>query len=65
MSGCLEDVKADWKTSPTFTKDNMILHGLEGKFGILKVNGESDEPIVKLYEWAIVQIVISERGVIC
>ena len=44
LSGCSEDVKADWKTSPTFTKDNMILHGLEEKLGIIKINGESDEP---------------------
>ncbi len=44
LSGCSEDGKADWKTSPTFTKDKMTLHGLEGKFGIIKVNGESDEP---------------------
>ncbi|MDM5233441.1 hypothetical protein [Lysinibacillus pakistanensis] len=44
LSGCSEDIKTDWEKSPTFTKDNMILHGLEEKFGIIKVNGESDEP---------------------
>ena len=35
---------ANWELSPTFTYENMTLHGVEGEFGILKVNGESDEP---------------------
>jgi len=52
LSGCTEDKKAydrDWALSPTFNVDNLTLHGTEGKFGIMKTNGENDEsefPIV-------------------
>jgi hypothetical protein len=35
---------SSWELSPTFTYENMTLHGTEGRFGIMKVNGESDEP---------------------
>jgi hypothetical protein len=47
LSGCTEDKKAndtDWTLSPTFTVDNFLLYGTEGKFGITKTNGEGDEP---------------------
>jgi len=47
LFGCTEDKKAndrDWKLSPTFNVDNLTLHGTEGKFGIIKANGESVEP---------------------
>lgn len=41
LSGCTED--KEWTLSPTFNADNLTLHGTEGKFGIKKTNGESDE----------------------
>lgn len=47
LSGCTEVKKAydiDWKLSPTFNVDNLTFHGTEGKFGMVKANGESDEP---------------------
>ncbi|OEH91105.1 hypothetical protein [Bacillus solimangrovi] len=39
-----DDKKTAWKSSETFTKDNMTLYGTKGKFGIIKVNGKADEP---------------------
>ncbi|MEI3614797.1 hypothetical protein [Pseudogracilibacillus sp. SO30301A] len=44
LSGCSGNEKGDWETSPTFTSDNMTLHGVQDKFGIVKVNGKGDEP---------------------
>ena len=44
LTGCADKDTSNWKLSPTFTYENMTLHGTEGKFGIIKVNGESDEP---------------------
>lgn len=44
LSGCSENAKGDWETSPTFTSNNLILHGVQDKFGIVKVNGKDDEP---------------------
>jgi len=47
LFGCTEDKNAndrDWKLSPAFNVDNLSLSGTEGKFGIIKANGESDEP---------------------
>jgi hypothetical protein len=45
LIGCSEEGKKDvWKTSDTFTKDNIQLYGTKGKFGIIKVNGKADEP---------------------
>ena len=41
LSGCTED--KEWTLSPTFNVDNLTLYGTEGKFGIKKTNGESDE----------------------
>lgn len=43
LSGCVDD-ETDWVTSSTFITNNLTLHGSEGKFGIVKANGESDEP---------------------
>lgn len=44
LSGCVEDKTVNWEPSPTFMADNMTLHGTEGKFGIIKANGEGFEP---------------------
>lgn len=44
LSGCSGNAQSDWETSPTFTNDSMVLHGTQGKFGIVKVNGEGEEP---------------------
>jgi hypothetical protein len=45
LSGCSEDEKSTtWKTSESFTKDNLTLYGTKGEFGINKVNGEANEP---------------------
>jgi hypothetical protein len=44
LTGCADNDATNWKLSPTFTNKNMTLHGTKGKFGIIKVNGESDEP---------------------
>ncbi|WP_156316802.1 hypothetical protein [Bacillus sp. FJAT-22090] len=44
LLGCTEENDGDWYLSPTFDVDNLTLHGTEGKFGIIKVNGESNEP---------------------
>ena len=46
LLGCTEEKAndGDWNLSPTFNVDNLTLHGTEGKFGIIKVNGESNEP---------------------
>lgn len=43
LSGCSGNAKGDWEISPTFTNDNMTLHGVQDKFGIVKVNGKGDE----------------------
>jgi hypothetical protein len=39
LTGCADNETTNWKLSPTFTYDNMTLHGKEGKFGIIKANG--------------------------
>lgn len=44
LTGCADNDSSNWSLSPTFTYDNMTLHGTEEKFGMNKVNGESDEP---------------------
>ncbi|TQR15505.1 hypothetical protein [Psychrobacillus vulpis] len=44
LLGCTKENDGDWNLSPTFDVDNLTLHGTEGKFGIIKVNGESNEP---------------------
>ncbi|ATP40870.1 hypothetical protein CSE16_12900 [Solibacillus sp. R5-41] len=46
LLGCTEEKAndGDWNLSPTFNVDNLTLHGTEGKFGVIKVNGESNEP---------------------
>lgn len=43
LSGCSGNAESDWKASPTFTKNNMTLHGVQEKFGIVKVNGKGEE----------------------
>jgi hypothetical protein len=45
LSGCSEVQKtATWKKSESFTKENLILYGTKGEFGIMKVNGKPNEP---------------------
>jgi hypothetical protein len=45
LSGCSEEKEAaPWKVSDPFEHDGMTMHGTKGKFGVIKVNGESDEP---------------------
>lgn len=45
LTGCTDNNEAaDWKVSPTFTKENQVLYGTEGKFGMINVNGP-DEPV--------------------
>jgi hypothetical protein len=44
LSGCADNDTTNWKVSSTFTDGNMKLYGTEGKFGIIKANGESGEP---------------------
>lgn len=43
LVGCTKDDAAKWEVSPTFTVDDKTYHGTEGKFGIIKANGEADE----------------------
>ncbi|EPD52116.1 hypothetical protein HMPREF1210_01469 [Paenisporosarcina sp. HGH0030] len=45
LLGCTEekDNDGDWNLSPAFNVDNLTLHGTEGEFGVIKVNGESNE----------------------
>lgn len=46
LTGCASNAtkqeEANWQVSPTFTKDNQVLYGTEGKFGMINMNGESD-----------------------
>lgn len=44
VAGCSAESSADWKASTPFTVDNKSLYGTEGTFGLMKVNGEADEP---------------------
>ncbi|WP_100404085.1 hypothetical protein [Bacillus sp. FJAT-42315] len=41
LYGCSGD--ESWKPSETFTHDHLTLYGVEGTFGMVKVNGEADE----------------------
>ena len=44
LFGCVEEEETDLKESPTFIHDEMILYGTEGKFGMMRANGEENEP---------------------
>lgn len=45
LAGCANNNEAsDWKESPTFTKENQVLYGTEGKFGMININGP-DKPV--------------------
>lgn len=45
LSGCSESEKTTtWNASESFTQENLTLYGTKGKFGIIKVNGEANEP---------------------
>ncbi|MDW0114121.1 hypothetical protein QT711_13065 [Sporosarcina saromensis] len=43
LVGCTNDDAAKWEVSPTFTVDDKTFYGTEGKFGMIKANGEVDE----------------------
>ncbi|MGY0693327.1 hypothetical protein ACW2QC_11120 [Virgibacillus sp. FSP13] len=61
LSGCSGNAKGDWETSPTFTNDNMTLHGVQDKFGIVKVNGKGDEPEFPVDEGRQYQVYFLEK----
>lgn len=46
LAGCASNVtkqeEANWQVSPTFTKDDQVLYGTEGKFGMININCGSD-----------------------
>lgn len=42
--GCTNEQAEDWKPAPTFSDEGLVMHGTEGKFGMVKMNGEADEP---------------------
>lgn len=45
LSGCSEKEKSIiWNASESFTQENLTLYGTKGKFGMIKVNGEANEP---------------------
>lgn len=45
LTGCVDNNKtSEWQLSPTFTKDSQVLHGTEGKFGMININGP-DHPV--------------------
>jgi hypothetical protein len=50
LLGCTDSGPENWNESPTYTFEDKILYGTEGKFGIMKLNGESDEPEFPLNE---------------
>lgn len=44
LFGCVKEEETDWTQSPTFTFKELNLYGTEGKFGMMRVNGEVNEP---------------------
>jgi hypothetical protein len=44
LTACASSDETYWGLSATFTHDNNTLFGTKGKFGIIKTNGESNEP---------------------
>jgi len=44
LTACTSSDETYWGLSATFTHDNNTLFGTKGKFGIIKTNGESNEP---------------------
>ncbi|WP_153722160.1 hypothetical protein [Sporosarcina cascadiensis] len=45
LAGCTDNNEdTNWKVSPTFTKENQVLYGTEGKFGLTNINGP-DKPL--------------------
>jgi hypothetical protein len=61
LSGCSGNAESDWETSPTFTNDNMTLYGVQGKFGIVKVNGKGAEPEFPIDEGRQYQVYFLEK----
>lgn len=43
LSGCRGENKTSWVVTPTFTKAHLTYYGTNEKFGIIKVNGDSEE----------------------
>lgn len=62
LTGCADKESADWKVSPTFTNENVILYGTEGKFGVVKLNGETDEPAFPADQGRLYAIYFLENG---
>ena len=44
LNACTNSDESYWGLSATFTKDGKTLYGIEDQFGMMKLNGESDEP---------------------
>lgn len=44
LFGCVQEEETVWTQSPTFMHDEMILYGTEEKFGMMRANGEENEP---------------------
>ncbi|WP_397538533.1 hypothetical protein [Rummeliibacillus pycnus] len=44
LFGCSTEDKTSWTVSPTFKYDHKTMYGTEGTFGIVKANGEKNEP---------------------
>lgn len=61
LSGCSGNAQNDWELSSTFTNDYMALHGVQGKFGIIKVNGEGDESEFPVNEGRLYQVYFLEN----
>lgn len=62
LTGCADKEASDWKVSPTFTNENVILYGTEGKFGVVKLNGETDEPEFPVGQGRLYDIYFLEDG---
>lgn len=63
LAGCKEHKQTEWVESPTFTKEGQRFYGVEGKIGIVRENGEKNEPdfpaqqgrLYSIYLWGNVQ----------
>ena len=62
LTGCADNEASDWKLNPTFTYKNLILYGTEGKIGVIKVNGETDEPEFLAGQGRLYDIYFLENG---
>lgn len=44
VAGCMEQKQTEWVESPTFTEDDQVFYGVQGKIGLVRENGEKNEP---------------------